>query len=62
MQNWTLKQFSVVLKQNGFTLDKTRGKGGHSVFVHTDGRHISVPQEIIGPMVKRLIKENNLII
>jgi predicted RNA binding protein YcfA (HicA-like mRNA interferase family) len=58
MQNYGIKEFKNILKQNGFKLD--RMNGSHSVFVHSDGRHISVPIEIIGPMAKRLIKENNL--
>jgi len=60
MQDWSIKQFSKVLKQNDFFLDRV--SGGHFVYVHADGRHISVPKNIIGPMAKRLIKENNLIV
>lgn len=60
MQEWTQKEFGRVLEKNGYTLQKKRGKGGHAVYRNDEGKHVSIPLVIIGPMAKRLIKENNL--
>lgn len=60
MKEWTTKEFIHVMEANGFFLAPHRGKGGHSVYKHADGRHISIPQKIAAPIARRLIKENNL--
>ena len=60
MLEWDKKDFVRMLKKNGYTLNKNRGKGGHSVFINDVGNHISVPLRIKAVIARRLIKENNL--
>jgi len=60
MKEWTNKEFVRVLTQNGFLSSSTRGKGSHTVYVNSHGKHISIPLKIAAPIARRLIKENNL--
>ena len=58
MKQWTNKEFTTVLHMNGFYFD--RWNGSHSIYVNTEGNHISVPKSMSAPVIRRLIKENNL--
>lgn len=60
MKEWSNREFTAMLRKNGFTLIKKRGKGTHSIYQNIKGQHITVPQNIAAPVAKRLIKENNL--
>ena len=60
MLEWTVDDFVRMLKKNGYTLVKSRGKGSHSMYVNNEGNHISVPLRIKAVIARRLIKENNL--
>ena len=62
MLEWTVDDFVRMLKRNGYALVKGRGKGGHSIYMNTQGNHISVPLRMKAVIARRLIKENNLII
>lgn len=59
MKEWTNREFIRLLKDNGYTLLKNRGKGTHSIY-QKNGKHISVPKKIEAPVARRLIKENDL--
>ena len=59
-QVYTVREFRIVLKNNGYTLQRKRGD--HEIWIK-DGKHISIPNnsKCINVMVaRRLIKENNL--
>lgn len=58
MKQWTNKEFTKVLHMNGFYFD--RWNGSHSIYVNIKGNHISVPKSMSAPVIRRLIKENNL--
>ena len=60
MLEWTVDDFVKMLKRNGYTYNKNRGKGGHSIYTNEAGNHISVPLRIKAVIARRLIKENNL--
>lgn len=62
MREWKTSDFIKVLKRNGFTLKKGKGKGSHSLYINENGKRISVPLKIKAVIARRLIKENNLII
>lgn len=60
MQNMDTRKFIRCLKVNGY--EPTRQTGDHVIF-HKNGNHISIPvgkKTICGTMVKRLIKENGI--
>ena len=60
-QVFTVREFRIVLKNNGYTLQRKRGD--HEIWVNDNGKHISIPNnsKCINTMVaRRLIKENNL--
>lgn len=57
---YSVRDFRIILKKNGYTLQRT--KGDHEIWVK-DGKHISIPNnaKCINIMItRRLIKENNL--
>lgn len=60
MKNFSLKDFKKILKENNYELIRMNGSHG----IYSNGTNIiSIPEsskEICGPMIKRLIKENNL--
>ena len=64
MRDYKVKDFRKLMKNNGFELIRTQGS--HEIYKNKEGRLVSVPLghkgEICGPMVKRLMKENNLIL
>lgn len=60
-QVFTVREFRIILKDNGYTLQRKRGD--HEIWVNDEGKHISIPNnsKCINVMVaRRLIKENNL--
>lgn len=60
MLEWTRDNFIRMVRKNGYTLDKSRGNGSHSIYINADGNHISVPLRVKAVVARRLIKENNL--
>lgn len=60
MLEWNTRDFIKLLERNGFVLCKGRGKGGHQVYVNSNGNHISIPLKIRAVIARRLIKEHNL--
>ena len=60
MLEWTVDDFVRMLKRNGYTLVKGKGKGSHSIYINDKGNHISVPLRIKAVIARRRIKENNL--
>lgn len=58
LRQWTRREFCSVLKNNGFQLK--RYSGSHSIYLNSDGKHISVPRCLNACIALRLIKENNL--
>jgi len=58
VKQWTNREFITVLHRNGFHFD--RWNGSHSIYVNIEGNHISVPKSMSAPVIRRLIKENNL--
>lgn len=59
MKQWTFKDFSKILINNGYHV--ARISGGHYIFKNGNGNHISIPYRNIQCVIaKRLIKENNL--
>lgn len=58
MKQWTYREFTKVLKKNGYSLNRCRGS--HSIFVNSRGNHISIPISLNMVIANRLIKENNL--
>lgn len=59
MKIYTEKEFTKILKLNGYSLD--RQKGDHKIYVNATGRHISVKYPLNPCISRRLIKEYNLI-
>jgi len=58
MQSYSLKQFTRILKNNGFILDRI--KGSHHIFKNEKNNIIVVPRILNICVATRLIKENNL--
>lgn len=59
MKQYTRREFVKLVRQNGF--EYVRSKGGHDIYYNKEGRHITIPQTLVDVIVRRLIKENNLI-
>lgn len=58
--NWKMRTFAVLLKRNGYFL--LRIKGGHYTYKHkTTGNIITINCHPNPMIIRRLIKENNLI-
>lgn len=58
MKQWTFKEFSKLLENNGFSYLRV-GKGSH--YIYTNGtRNISVPKSMNCCVIRRLVKENDL--
>jgi predicted RNA binding protein YcfA (HicA-like mRNA interferase family) len=54
------KEFTAILKKNGFVLERT--KGSHSIYYNSDThRHMTVAHHLNRMVCERLIKENNLL-
>ena len=58
LRQWTHRDFCKMLRRNDFRL--ARFSGDHSIYLNTNGRHISVPHHLNACIALRLIKENNL--
>ena len=56
MKQYTHKEFVKVLKNNGFSFN--RSSGSHSIYTNDKGNHISIPQTLACVIARRLIKEN----
>jgi len=60
MQNWKGRDFKKILKKNGYK--PVRWHGSHQIFENSKGKTISINNTPNGCLVKRLIKENCLVI
>lgn len=61
MKQYTVKEFTVILNNNGFRLNRI--SGSHYIFTNNNGNHISIPYRKLNSCIaKRLIKENNLLL
>ena len=60
MFQYSKREFDKVLRQNGFHY--VRNSGSHSIYINGRGRHISVPPSMNMCVIRRLIRENNLIV
>jgi len=58
MQQFTYREFSKLLKNNGYI--ESRQKGSHVIYTSNNGNHISVPLHIRSVIARRLIKEHGL--
>lgn len=58
MKQFTKRQFTDILKNNGYWLERT--SGSHYIYKNTDGQTISVPQSCKSVVLLRLIKEHSL--
>lgn len=58
MKQYTRKEFIRILEKNGFYYN--RHNGSHSIYVNSNGKHISIPYNLECVIALRLIKENNL--
>ena len=58
MKQYTHREFSRIVKKNGYVL--TRSNGSHFIYVNKEGKHICIPQKLESVIARRLIKENNL--
>lgn len=56
---WTKRNFRILLKNNGYILDRT--KGSHFIYKNFDGNTISFNKDLNKMVAKRLIKEHKLI-
>lgn len=59
MRQYKSKEFIRVVKFNGFRYD--RHNGDHAIYVNSNGKHISIPENLECVIARRLIKENNLV-
>ena len=64
IKGYKFREFEKILKRNNFEID--RYSGDHRIYVR-NGSHITIPfkkgcRELPRPMIKRLIKENNIIL
>lgn len=55
------KGFAKLMKTNGYILDRNRGKGSHRIYVKGSNT-ISIGDHYNKMVIKRLIKENNLLV
>ena len=65
MTGYKLKAFDKILKKNGYILG--RQKSDHRIYTKSGHNPITIPyrsgsKELPRPMIKRLIKENNIMI
>lgn len=60
MFQYSKREFDKVLRQNGFHY--VRNSGSHSIYENDRGKHISVPPSMNMCVIRRLIRENNLIV
>ena len=60
MKQYTIKQFKKILRDNGYSYDRT--KGDHEIYIKDNKNPISIPVVRMKSVVAlRLIKENNLV-
>lgn len=57
-KQYTRREFIKMVESNGFCYD--RCNGSHSIYINSEGGHISIPKNIKDVIIRRLIKENNL--
>ncbi len=60
MFQYSKREFDKVLRQNGFHY--VRSSGSHSIYMNSTGKHISIPLSMNMCIIRRLIKENNLVV
>lgn len=58
MKQWTHDEFCRMAERNGYYL--MRSNGSHSIYVNSEGHHMSIPYKLACVIARRLIKENNL--
>lgn len=58
MKQYTQREFIKICEANGFHFSRQRG--GHSIYINKNGKHISIPSNLECVIARRLIKENNL--
>lgn len=61
-KQWTKREIDKLLKENGYAIKKGRGKGTHRIYINSFGDIISIPKSRNRMIIKRLIKENNLVL
>jgi predicted RNA binding protein YcfA (HicA-like mRNA interferase family) len=60
MQQFTKREFIKIIEKNGYYY--SRNNGSHSIYKNDVGNHISIPKSMNICIIRRLIKENNLIV
>ena len=58
---YTKRDFEKIMKNNGYILDRNRGKGSHIAYTR-GSRTITIGRSYNKAVIQRLIKENNLAI
>lgn len=58
MRQYTRREFIKIVESNGYYY--SRSNGSHAIYVNRQGRHITIPRNLLDFIAKRLIKENNL--
>ena len=58
---YTKRDVHKILKNNGYSLDPTRGKGSHMIY-RRGARTISIGDHYNKMVIKRLIKEYDLVV
>lgn len=58
-RQWTLKEAERIFNQNGYVRKR---HGEHWVYVNDSGNHIAIPKNPNPMIMRRLIKENNLVV
>ena len=58
MKQWTHDEFCRMAERNGYYF--MRSNGSHSIYVNSEGHHMSIPYKLACVIARRLIKENNL--
>lgn len=58
-REWTLREAERLFNKNGYVRKR---RGEHWIFVNENGKHIAVPNHPNAMMMRRLIKENRLVV
>lgn len=58
MRQYTHDEFCRIAERNGYYF--MRQSGSHSIYVNSEGHHMSIPLKLACVIARRLIKENNL--
>lgn len=59
MRQYSKREFVKIVKNNGYSY--VRSSGSHDIYYNKEGKHISIPRTPANVIVRRLIRENNLI-